>query len=69
MNDGTKTQHLRALSNAGQGQTLEVGQADAARAAVLLKEAMTAAFAVTFPSAPLRDLVAVKIGRSWAETK
>jgi hypothetical protein len=25
MNDGTKTQHLRALSNAGQGQTLEVG--------------------------------------------
>jgi len=48
---------------------LEVPQADAARAAVLLKEAMTAAFAATFPGAPLRDLVAVKIGRSWAETK
>ena len=44
-------------------------EADAARAAVLLKEAMTAAFAATFPGAPLRDLVAVKIGRSWAETK
>ncbi len=48
---------------------LEVPQADAARAAVLLKEAMTSAFAATFPGAPLRDLVAVKIGRSWAETK
>jgi DNA polymerase-1 len=48
---------------------LEVPQADAARAAVLLKEVMTAAFAATFPGAPLRDLVAVKIGRSWAETK
>jgi len=34
---------------------LEVPQIDAARAAVLLKEAMTAAFAATFPSAPLRD--------------
>ncbi len=48
---------------------LEVPQADAARAADLLREAMTAAFAATFPGAPLRDLVAVKIGRSWAETK
>jgi DNA polymerase-1 len=48
---------------------LEVPEADAARAAVLLKEAMTAAFVATFPGAPLRDLVAVKIGRSWAETK
>ena len=48
---------------------LEVPQADAARAAVLLKKAMTAAFAATFPGAPRRGLVAVKIGRSWAETK
>ena len=48
---------------------LEVLQADAARAAVLLREAMTDAFAATFPGAPLRDLVAVKFGRSWAETK
>ena len=48
---------------------LEVPEADAARAADLLQEAMTAAFAATFPGAPLRDLVAVKIGRSWAETK
>ena len=48
---------------------LEVPEADAARAADLLREAMTAAFAATFPGAPLRDLVAVKIGRSWAETK
>ena len=43
--------------------------ADAERAADLLREAMTAAFAATFPGAPLRDLVTVKIGRSWAETK
>ncbi|UZF90649.1 DNA polymerase [Bosea sp. NBC_00550] len=48
---------------------LEVAKADAARTAVILKEAMTAAFAVTFPGAPLHDLVVVKIGRSWAETK
>ena len=48
---------------------LEVPEADAERAADLLREAMTAAFAATFPGAPLRDLVAVKIGRSWAETK
>src|SRR4029077_6430347 len=48
---------------------LEVPEADAARAAALLEEAMTAAFAVTFPGAPLRDLVVVKIGRSWADTK
>ena len=48
---------------------LEVPEADAERAADLLREAMTAAFATTFPGAPRRDLVAVKIGRSWAETK
>ena len=30
---------------------------------------MTAAFAATFPGAPLRGLVAVKTGKSWAETK
>ena len=48
---------------------LEVAEADAARAGALLQEAMTSAFAVTFPGAPLRDLVTVKIGRSWAETK
>jgi DNA polymerase I len=48
---------------------LEVPEADAERAADLLREAMTAAFAATFPDAPLRDLVAVKNGRSWAETK
>jgi DNA polymerase-1 len=48
---------------------LEVPEADAKRAADLLREAMTAAFAATFPGAPLRDLVTVKIGRSWAETK
>jgi DNA polymerase-1 len=48
---------------------LEVPQADAARAADLLEEAMITAFAATFPGAPLRGLVAVRIGRSWAETK
>ena len=48
---------------------LEVPEADAARAASLLKDAMTDAFAATFPGAPLQNLVAVKIGRSWAETK
>jgi DNA polymerase-1 len=48
---------------------LEVPQADAARAGALLQEAMTAAFAATFPGAPLQGLVTVKVGRSWAETK
>ena len=48
---------------------LEVPEADAARAAALLQVAMTAAFAATFPGAPLKGLVAVKVGRSWAETK
>ena len=48
---------------------LEVPQADAARAASLLEEAMALAFAATFPGAPQGGLVAVKIGRSWAETK
>jgi DNA polymerase-1 len=48
---------------------LEAPEADAERAADLLKKAMTDAFAETFPGAPLKDLVAVKIGRSWADTK
>jgi DNA polymerase I-like protein with 3'-5' exonuclease and polymerase domains len=48
---------------------LEVPEADAERAAALLKEAMIDAFAVTFPGAPLRNLVTVKTGKSWAETK
>jgi DNA polymerase-1 len=48
---------------------LEVRQPDAARAADLLQKAMTAAFTATFPGAPLRNLVTVRIGRSWAETK
>jgi DNA polymerase-1 len=48
---------------------LEVRCADAARAASLLQEAMTTAFAMTFPGAPLRNLVTVRVGRSWAEIK
>jgi DNA polymerase I len=48
---------------------LEVPEAAAAQAGALLKAAMTEAFATTFPGAPLRDVVAVKTGRSWAETK
>jgi DNA polymerase I-like protein with 3'-5' exonuclease and polymerase domains len=48
---------------------IEVPEADAERASVLLVKAMTDAFAETFPGAPLNGLVEAKIGRSWAETK
>jgi DNA polymerase-1 len=46
---------------------LEVPEADATRASTLLVEAMTQAFAVTFPGAPLNGLVEVKIRNSWGE--
>jgi len=48
---------------------LEVPDADAPQAAAPLKAVMTEAFATTFPGAPLTDIVTVKTGRSWAETK
>ncbi|MBT4702749.1 MAG: hypothetical protein HOB79_16890, partial [Rhodospirillaceae bacterium] len=35
----------------------------------LLAEEMTAAFAVTFPDAPISDLVEVNVGSSWADLK
>jgi DNA polymerase-1 len=48
---------------------LEVKQDDAERAAGLLQQAMTGAFAETFPGAPLNGLVAVRTGATWAKIK
>ena len=48
---------------------LEVAKADAERASVLLGKAMTDAFAETFPGAPLKGLVKVKVIGNWAEMK
>ena len=45
----------------------EVPEDRADEAVVLLRECMTAAFAETFPGAPLLGIVDVKVGRSWAE--
>jgi DNA polymerase-1 len=48
---------------------LEVAEKDAERAERLLEQAMTNAFAETFPGAPLRDLVKAHIGADWAAAK
>jgi hypothetical protein len=48
---------------------LEVDEKDAERAERLLEQAMTNAFAETFPGAPLRDLVKAHIGADWAAAK
>jgi DNA polymerase I len=45
----------------------EVPEAKAEEAVVVLKEAMVEAFTATFPGAPTRGLVDVKIGRNWAD--
>ncbi len=45
----------------------EVPEDRADEAVVVLRECMTAAFAETFPNAPLRGIVDVNVGRSWAE--
>ena len=44
---------------------LEVPEADAERAGALLVEAMTRAFAATFPNAPLTGLVELRIQAAW----
>jgi DNA polymerase I-like protein with 3'-5' exonuclease and polymerase domains len=44
---------------------LEIGHEDGAAASRILTEGMTAAFAETFPGAPLDDVVSVHIGDSW----
>ena len=48
---------------------LEAAAQDADVLSELLAEEMTRAFAVTFPEAPLTDLVDVKVGPSWASLK
>ena len=48
---------------------VEVPEADAPEAARLLQQAMTEAFAVTFPGAPLNQLVKVGTGCTWCEAK
>ncbi|MBV8523207.1 MAG: hypothetical protein JOY71_13970 [Acetobacteraceae bacterium] len=44
---------------------LEVPEADAERAGSLLVDCMTQAFAITFPNAPLTNLVELKIRDAW----
>jgi len=36
---------------------------------MILQESMIAAFAETFPGAPVNGVATAKIGRSWAEVK
>ena len=48
---------------------LELPGADAEKAATLLQQAMTEAFAATFPGAPLNQLVKIGSGRTWCEAK
>ena len=48
---------------------LEVPIEFAEQARLLLDQAMTTAFAEVFPGAPLRGLVAARIGDTWAATK
>jgi DNA polymerase I-like protein with 3'-5' exonuclease and polymerase domains len=48
---------------------LEVAEAEADIAAEILTEAMTTAFERTFPGAPTRNVVEVKIGPTWAHLK
>jgi DNA polymerase I len=45
----------------------EVPEDRAHEGVVVLRDCMTAAFAETFPGAPLLGIVDVKVGRSWAE--
>ena len=48
---------------------IEVPEADARRASDLLAQAMTDAFAETFPGAPLNGLVVPKSGLNWGAAK
>ena len=48
---------------------LEVGSANAKRAAVILAETMARAFAEMFPGAPLCGLVQAHCGSDWASAK
>jgi DNA polymerase I len=48
---------------------LDVGKADAERAAEILRQAMIDGFAETFPGAPLNGLVDLHIAGNWAEAK
>ena len=48
---------------------LETGNQDADAVGTLLAEEMTAAFAATFPDAPIGGLVDVKIGPSWSSLR
>jgi DNA polymerase-1 len=48
---------------------LEVIEADAERAMAILRGAMTEAFMVLFPAAPIKNLVEVKIGSNWGDVE
>jgi DNA polymerase I-like protein with 3'-5' exonuclease and polymerase domains len=48
---------------------LEVHEDDAEIARALLEDAMTDAFATTFPGAPTKGVAEAVIGQNWAETK
>ena len=48
---------------------VEAVKADADTVARILNDEMIKAFAETFPDAPLRNLIDVKTGQSWADLK
>jgi DNA polymerase I len=48
---------------------LEVSEDDAERARALLQEAMTEAFEITFPGAPILGIAQAVIGRRWSDVK
>jgi len=48
---------------------VEAIKADVGAVARILEDEMTKAFAVTFPDAPLLNLIDVKTGQSWADLK
>ena len=48
---------------------VEAAEANVDTVARILKDEMTKAFAVTFPDAPLLNLIDVKTGQNWADLK
>ncbi len=48
---------------------VETAKADVDAVAGILEDEMTKAFAVTFPDAPLLNLIDVKTGQNWANLK
>jgi DNA polymerase-1 len=59
--------HIRIVNLVHDSTTLEVIEAEIARAAAFLEEEMLAAFVEIFPKASTRDLVEIKGGPNWGD--